>query len=101
ASINAVMLAHAGLGVAIVEPVTAYAVPIRDVTILPLDIRIPYFWGVFTVSGKPLSPTMSRFIAALADLVREVLPHFVQRTPAEMDGLRDAVFGPFEGEAAQ
>jgi DNA-binding transcriptional LysR family regulator len=99
ASINAIMAAHAGLGVAIVEPATAYAMPVRDVTILPIDIRIPYFWGVFTVSGKSLTSTMSRFISTLADVSREVLPRFAQRMPGEMEDLRSAIFGPFEGEA--
>jgi DNA-binding transcriptional LysR family regulator len=97
ASINAIMAAHAGLGVAIVEPATAYAMPVEGVTILPLDVRIPYFWGVFTVSGKSLTPMMSRFISGLAEVSREMLPRFVQRMPSELDGLRDAVFGPFEG----
>lgn len=99
ASINAVMAAHAGLGIAIVEPATAYSLPVRQVKVLPLDIRIPYFWGVFTVSGRSPTPAIARFIETLAEVSREVLPNFLKRSPSDMESLRDVIFGPFQEEA--
>jgi DNA-binding transcriptional LysR family regulator len=96
ASINAIMAAHAGLGVAIVEPATAYAVPVSGVKILPLDVRIPYYWGVFTVNGRPMAPSISAFIDILATVATELLPNFVVRSAGDLEVLRDEIFGPYE-----
>jgi len=97
ASINAIMAAHAGLGIAIVEPATAYAVPVGGVKILPLDVRIPYYWGVFTVSGRPPAPAVSAFIETLATVATEILPDFTIRSSSDLEALRDEIFGPFKG----
>ena len=94
ASINAIMAARAGLGIAIVEPATAYTLPILGVAIRPLDVRIPYFWGVFTAAGRPLTKPVDALVELLAEISAETLPHFRRRAPEELDGLRDAVFGP-------
>jgi DNA-binding transcriptional LysR family regulator len=97
ASINAIMAAHAGLGIALVEPATAYAVPVSGVRVLPIDVRIPYYWGVFTVSGRPIAPPISAFISTLSLVAKETLPNFTIHSAAEMDTLRDAIFGPYDG----
>ncbi|MDR3471109.1 MAG: LysR family transcriptional regulator [Devosia sp.] len=97
ASINAIMAARAGLGIAIVEPATAYTVPIAGVAIRTLDQRIPYFWGVFTAAGRPLSKPIEALIDLLADVSVAALPYFRRHGPDELDSLRDDILGPMDG----
>ena len=58
-------LARAGLGVAIVESVTLLGLPIVGVEVIPLSFRVPFYWGVITATGRPLSRTTERFIGAI------------------------------------
>ena len=58
-------LARAGLGVAIVESVTLLGLPIVGVEVIPLSFRVPFYWGVITATGRPLSKTTERFIDAI------------------------------------
>ncbi len=68
-------LARAGLGVAIVESVTISGLPVKDVAILPLAFHIPFYWGVITATGAPLSSTVQHLIAAIGHRAAE-LPNF-------------------------
>lgn len=99
ASVSALLAARHGLGVAIIEPATAYSLPIEGVTVLPLDVRIPYFWGIFSASGKPLGDSAARFIEVFAQTCAELIPHFIKRAPSEMESLRSSIFGPYEKPA--
>lgn len=58
-------LARAGLGVAIVESTTIVGLPITGITILPLSFHIPFYWGVITATGLPLSVTVQSLIEAI------------------------------------
>ncbi len=99
ASISAMLAARHGLGVAIVEPASAYALPLQGLTVLPLDIRIPYFWGIFSAAGKPLGESAEQFIEIFAQTCAELIPRFVRHAPSEMEGLRSAISGPYEKTA--
>ncbi|WP_279625822.1 LysR family transcriptional regulator [Labrenzia sp. OB1] len=63
-SLNAVMAARSGLGVAIVDPVTAYGVPVAGVKIVPLETRIPYVWELLSDADRALSRHLSAFVDA-------------------------------------
>lgn len=68
-------LARAGLGVAIVEPTTIVGLPITGIAVLPLSFHIPFYWGVITATGLPLSVTVQRLIKAIEKRAL-VLPDF-------------------------
>lgn len=80
-SINAQALVRAGLGVAVLEPLTAHGAPLDGVVVRPLDTDIPFFFGVITPQAKPLSAP----VRALADALLQAaaaLPGFVQHDVA-------------------
>lgn len=58
-------LAHAGLGVAVVESATIAGLPVTGVKVLLLDFDIPFHWGVITATGLPMPPTISSLIEAI------------------------------------
>jgi DNA-binding transcriptional LysR family regulator len=92
ATTNALMAVRAGLGVAIVEPVTAFGVGIKGLAIRPLDTAIPFLWGVMTPTARPLSALIEAFIGALESVAVECLPGFRRRDPGERS-LTEAVYG--------
>ncbi|MEO7401259.1 MAG: LysR family transcriptional regulator [Polaromonas sp.] len=80
-SINAQALVRAGLGVAVLEPLTAHGAPLDGVVVRPLDTDIPFFFGVITPQARPLSAP----VRALADALLQAaaaLPGFVQHDVA-------------------
>jgi DNA-binding transcriptional LysR family regulator len=82
ASINAQALVRAGLGVAVLEPLTVHGAPLPGLAVRPLDTGIPFFFGVITLP----SPTLAAPVRALADTLLEAaraLPGFVQHDPAD------------------
>jgi DNA-binding transcriptional LysR family regulator len=98
---TALMAARAGLGIAILEPVIAYGMPLEGVAIRRLDAPISFFWGVVTPYGRPLTPLVEGLVNALEALARETLPGFVKHPPAMRDRLMGDVFGPVSVPARQ
>lgn len=80
-SANILACVRAGLGVAILEPVTAWGMPLAGVTIVPLEEDIPYFFGVITPQGRQLSVAVESLINALETAAEQLLSPF-QRLPA-------------------
>jgi DNA-binding transcriptional LysR family regulator len=93
-STTALMAARAGLGVAILEPVVAYGMPMPGVAIRPLDTRISFFWCLLSAQGRPVSATGRRLIDAMEATARETLPGFVRHEAAAADSLLADLFGP-------
>ncbi|GAU84548.1 LysR family transcriptional regulator [Bosea sp. BIWAKO-01] len=91
---TALMAARAGLGIAILEPVIAYGMPLEGVAIRKLDVPISFFWGVVTPYGRPLTPLVEGLVGALEALARETLPGFVKHPPTARDRLLADIFGP-------
>ncbi|SOH93937.1 DNA-binding transcriptional regulator, LysR family [Monaibacterium marinum] len=64
-SLNAMAAAAADLGVALVDPVSAMGIGLQGVKALPVDVRIPYEWGLFrrTQAETPEldAPLMAQF----------------------------------------
>ncbi|AML51849.1 LysR family transcriptional regulator [Falsihalocynthiibacter arcticus] len=67
-SLNAVMAASAGIGIAICDPVTAFGVPVQGISIRPLAIQIKYSWGLFT----PLESNIRDHLTQLTEAFTEV-----------------------------
>ncbi|WP_176733496.1 LysR family transcriptional regulator [Bosea sp. BIWAKO-01] len=89
---TAIMSARAGLGIAIVEPVIAYGMPVKGVAILPIDASISFLWAVVTPNGRPLTALVSGLIDGLADISRETIPGFIIHPATARDRLIADVF---------
>ncbi len=81
-SINAQAMVRAGLGVAVLEPLTPHGAGLEGLVVRPIDVDIPYFFGVIT----PQTRTPGAAVLALADAVLDAaraLPGFVQHDAAD------------------
>ncbi|RQR53778.1 LysR family transcriptional regulator [Burkholderia sp. Bp9125] len=87
ASLNAVMAARAGLGVAIVDPATGVALPIDGVVARPLDVDIPFSFGVATPAGKARTPAVDALLDALHNTTRALLDGVAFHDAAAHDAL--------------
>ncbi len=92
-SLNALTAVRAGLGVAVLEPVTARGVPLADIVVRPIDADIPFYFGVITPQGRPASAAVLALIGTLADAARALLPDFIQRGPEQHGALLQALYG--------
>ena len=86
-SFNAIMAARAGLGVALVEPATAYGMPIEGMVVKRLAMEIPFYFGVVTPYGKPVEGVTQRLIDAVEKAARSTLQGFVKRDASLHDEL--------------
>ncbi|MEO8280266.1 MAG: LysR family transcriptional regulator [Ideonella sp.] len=89
-SINAQALVRAGLGIAVLEPLTAHGAPFVGVVTRPLDTAIPFFFGAVTPQAKPVSAP----VRALSDALLEVaaaMPGFVRHQPSAHASLLKAI----------
>lgn len=94
AALNAVMAAHAGLGVAIVDPATAFGAPVQGMRTLALDVDIPFFYGVCSTAGRPLREDAQRLVEAIEAVSLAWLPGAQRHPAARHDALltrRDAL----------
>ncbi|MFM0224224.1 LysR family transcriptional regulator [Paraburkholderia dipogonis] len=87
ASLNAMMAAQERLGVAIVDPVTAFGMRLADVEVRPLDVPIPFLYGVVTLSGRPRTSEVDAMIDTLADVSRALLPGAVRHAASHHGAL--------------
>lgn len=86
-SANALQMARAGLGIAIVDPVAAYGSGVKGISVRPLDVDIPFFFGVITPYAHPLSATARALIQVLEDTARKLVPGFVRHELGAHDAL--------------
>ncbi len=70
-SMNAQALVRAGLGVAILDPLTAGGAPLQGVVQRALDVHIPFFFGTVSATARPLPAAAQALSAALLDCARE------------------------------
>lgn len=87
ASLNAMMAAQEKLGVAIVDPATAFGMRLADVEVRPLDVPIPFLYGVVTLSGRPRTVEVDALIDALADVSHALLPGAVRHAASQHGAL--------------
>jgi DNA-binding transcriptional LysR family regulator len=92
-SMNALTAVRAGLGISVLEPVTAYGMPLTGVAIRPIDTDIPYFFGVISRDAIALPPVATMLVEALADAARAVLPDFALRATTEHAQVLQSLYG--------
>jgi DNA-binding transcriptional LysR family regulator len=83
ASLNAVMAAQSKLGVALVDPATAYGTHIADTVVRQIEVSIPFLYGVVTLPGRALSSEAVQLIESISRLSLDLLPNAVLH-PATM-----------------
>ncbi|MEM8589110.1 MAG: LysR substrate-binding domain-containing protein [Pseudomonadota bacterium] len=93
-SIYAMIAARHGLGVALVERMTALSVPMEGVVARPIDHHIPFLWGVVTPAARPPDAAVAALIDALSDTLATTMPDMRKLDPGALHALGDAVFGP-------
>ena len=81
-SVNAMAAVRAGLGVSVLEPVTALGLPLQGVAVRAIDTPIPFLFGVVSPQSMPITPTVDAFSNALAQAAQRLLPGFVQHDAA-------------------
>lgn len=64
-SMNAQALVRAGLGVAILDPMTLLGAPLQGLAYRDLDVRIPFHFGAISAQGKNLSAPALLLLEAL------------------------------------
>lgn len=87
-SLNAMMAARSGLGIALVDPVTAFGIPVRGVTVLPISTDIPYFWGLFSAADRAFAPSQMRFVEAFRTACQGIIPDCTFQDPQDPDLLK-------------
>ncbi|NIF14667.1 LysR family transcriptional regulator, partial [Burkholderia sp. Ax-1735] len=87
ASLNAVMAARAGIGVGIVDPATGVALPVDGVVARPLDVDIPFAFGVATPAGKARTSAVDALLDALHRTTRALLDDVIFHDAAAHDAL--------------
>ncbi|GBD56083.1 LysR family transcriptional regulator [Gluconobacter wancherniae] len=91
-SLNAVMSAREELGIAIVEPVTAYGIPIKGTVVRPIVERIPWAWSVLTPAFSAADSGILRFIEQIEITARALLPDFIRHPPEALEKLHTRLF---------
>jgi DNA-binding transcriptional LysR family regulator len=92
-SLNAMAAVRAGLGVSVLEPVTAYGAPIEGVVVRAIDADIPFLFGVITPGAKPVATAVQSLIDSLAQAAAGLLPGFVRREAAEHGAVLQSLYG--------
>ncbi|CAB3664772.1 hypothetical protein LMG1866_00748 [Achromobacter ruhlandii] len=92
-SVNALAAVRAGLGVSVLEPITAYGAPMAGVAIRPIDLDIPFFFGVITSQLQPLTPACQAMADALAQAAAQLLPGFVLHDACQHGALLQSIYG--------
>ncbi|WP_211564691.1 LysR family transcriptional regulator [Gluconobacter kondonii] len=93
ASVTALSMANAGLGVAIVDPATASGMSIKGITVRPLAERIPFFFGVIKPGGHILSPGLAALSETLKTVATQRLSGFRLHGRASSEIIEEALCG--------
>lgn len=79
---------------AIIDPVTAYGLSLPGVVIRPIDVTIPFYWGVLAAQKRPLRPVAQALMDAVEAVAERSIAGFRTLDPALAGRL---VTGPLSG----
>jgi len=86
-SATALQMVRAGLGIAILEPLSPLMQGVEGVVTRPLTTSIPYLWGIITPVGLAESPAVAPFVDALVAAAGTDLPGFRIRDVREIEAI--------------
>ncbi|MBD9539566.1 LysR family transcriptional regulator [Ensifer sp. ENS04] len=89
---NAVQVASLGLGVAIIEPATAYGLQSAPIVVRPLDVQIPFLWAILSAGSRPLSAGVRDLIQRIAQIASERMPDLTVHDPRQMARIAERSF---------
>ncbi|MBZ7925579.1 LysR family transcriptional regulator [Ensifer adhaerens] len=89
---NAVQMASLGLGIAIIEPATAYGLPSAPVVVRPLDVEVPFLWAILSAASRPLSAGVQELVQRIARIASERMPDFTVHDPRQMARIAERTF---------
>lgn len=89
---NAVQVASLGLGVAIIEPATAYGLQSAPIVVRPLDVEIPFLWAILSAGSRPLSAGVRELIQRIARIASERMPDLIVHDPKQMARIAERSF---------
>jgi DNA-binding transcriptional LysR family regulator len=67
---------------AIIDPVTAYGLSLPGVVIRPIDVEVPFHWGVIIASNRPLRPIAEALMNAVEAVAERSIAGFAKLDPA-------------------
>jgi DNA-binding transcriptional LysR family regulator len=73
-SFSAMGAVRAGLGVALIEPLTPAGAPLRDLVVRPIDVALPFRYGAISRLGVTPPPPIHDLIETLSTLLIEKVP---------------------------
>ena len=88
---NALMTARTGAAVAIVDPATALGQDGNGLVIRPLDIAIPFLFGVITCAGRPRQPAVEQLLTAIRESTLALLHGVVMHHADKHDALLQVI----------
>lgn len=94
----ALQMVRAGLGIAILEPLSPVMQETAGVVARPLTVQIPYLWGIITPVGLAESPAVAPLIQAMIGAAGEDLPGFQTREPRDMETILKTMQDLQQGE---
>ena len=68
---------------AIIDPVTAYGLGLPDVVIRPIDVTVPFYWGVLAAEKRPLRPVARALVDAVEAVAERSITGFKKLDPAQ------------------
>lgn len=92
-SLNALMTARNGDAIAIVDPACTIGHAGNGLVIRPLDIPIPFLFGLVTAVGRPRKPAVDMLLHAMRQSTLDLLPNVVMHDASEHDALLQNVTG--------
>jgi DNA-binding transcriptional LysR family regulator len=91
-SLTAMQMARAGLGVALVDPFTAFGVPLTGVVVRPIESAVPFFFGLISAYASPLSEVAQALIETLQVSSQELLPGMIIHPASRHDALMQRIY---------
>lgn len=67
---------------AIIDPVTSYGVSMPGVVIRPIDVEVPFYWGVLAAAKAPLRPAAHALMDAVEAVAERSILGFKKLDPA-------------------
>jgi DNA-binding transcriptional LysR family regulator len=66
---------------AIIDPVTAYGLSLPGVVIRPIDVTVPFYWGVLAAEKRPLRPVAQALMDAVEAVAERSIAGFKKLDP--------------------
>jgi DNA-binding transcriptional LysR family regulator len=86
-SFSAMGAVRAGLGIALIEPLTPVGAPVEGLVVRAIDRHLPFRYGIVTARGRLVSALTRALVSALREVLAEMVPGAVIGAAAGAEGL--------------